>query len=123
MIGNRDRAANLEVKCVDLAANPYLAFTGVLVAGLDGMRRGLRPGPPVSGDPAALTASALAERGVRRLPQSLPQALAAFEKSGLLREALGDVLADAVVAVRRGEQARVEGMSPEAVAEAYRWVY
>jgi glutamine synthetase len=123
MVGNRDRAANIEVKCVDLAANPYLALTGVLVAGLDGLRRGLRPGPPVSGDPAALDAAALAERGVRRLPESLPEALDAFEKSGLLRDALGGVLADAVLAVRRGEQAGVEGMSPEAVAEAYRWVY
>jgi glutamine synthetase len=77
----------------------------------------------VSGDPAALDAAALAERGVRRLPESLPEARDAFEKSGLLRDALGGVLADAVLAVRRGEQAGVEGMSPEAVAEAYRWVY
>jgi glutamine synthetase len=122
-VGQRDRAANLEIKCVDLAANPYLAFAGVLAAGLDGMRRGLRPGPPVSGDPAGLDPTELAERGIRRLPESLPDALAAFEKSGLLRETLGTVLADAVLAVRRGEQARVEHLTPEAVAEAYRWVY
>jgi glutamine synthetase len=123
MVGDRERAANLEVKCVDLAANPYLALVGVLVAGLDGLRRGLRAGPPVSGDPAGLDAGELAERGVRRLPESLPEALAAFEKSALLRDALGAVLADAVLAVRRGEQARVDGLSPEDVAEAYRWVY
>jgi glutamine synthetase len=122
-VGQRDRAANLEVKCVDLAANPYLAFAGVLAAGLDGMRRGLRPGPPVSGDPARFDPAELAERGIRRLPESLPDAVAAFEKSGLLRETLGDVLADAVLAVRRGEQASVEHLTPEAVAEAYRWVY
>jgi glutamine synthetase len=123
MVGHRDRAANLEVKCVDLAANPYLAFTGVLAAGLDGLRRGLRAREPVSGDPAGLDPAELAERGIRRLPESLPDALVAFEKSGLLREALGDVLADAVLAVRRGEHARAEGLTPEAVAEAYRWVY
>jgi glutamine synthetase len=122
-VGQRERAANLEVKCVDLAANPYLAFTGVLAAGLDGLRRGLRAAPPVSGDPAGLDPAELAERGIRRLPESLPDALAAFEKSGLLRDALGDVLADAVLAVRRGEYARTEGLTPEAIAEAYRWVY
>ncbi len=122
-VGQRDRTANLEVKCVDLAANPYLAFTGVLAAGLDGMRRGLRPGPPVVGDPAGLDPAELAERGIRRLPESLADALVAFEKSGLLREALGDVLADAVLAVRRGEQARAEQLTPEGIAEAYRWVY
>ena len=122
-VGNRDRAANLEVKCVDLAANPYLALTGVLAAGLDGMRRGLRPAPPVSGDPAGLDPDELAERGIRRLPESLAEALVAFEGSGLLREALGDVLVDAVIAVRRGELARVEQLTPEGIAEAYRWVY
>ena len=122
-VGHRDRAANLEVKCVDLAANPYLALTGVLAAGLDGMRRGLRPAPPVSGDPAGLDPDELAERGIRRQPESLADALVAFEKSGLLREALGDVLADAVLAVRRGELARVEQLTPEGIAEAYRWVY
>jgi glutamine synthetase len=123
MVGNRDRAANLEVKCVDLAANPYLAFTGVLAAGLDGLRRGLRPPEPVRGDPAALDAAELAERGIARLPESLPVAIEAFEKSGLLRDTLGDVLADAVLAVRRGEDARVRDLSADAVAEAYRWVY
>ena len=37
MVGNRERAANLEVKCADLAANPYLLIAGVLAAGLDGI--------------------------------------------------------------------------------------
>jgi glutamine synthetase len=123
MAGNRDTAANLEVKCVDLAANPYLALAGVLTAGLDGLHRGLRPGEPVAGDPAGLDPAELADRGVHRLPESLPEAIGAFEKSALLRDALGDVLADAVLAVRRGEQARAESMTAEQIAEAYRWVY
>jgi glutamine synthetase len=123
MVGDRDRAANLEVKCVDLAANPYLALAGVIAAGLAGLRRRREPGPPVSGDPAALDEAERHRRGVRRLPAALPEAVDAFAASNLLRDALGDVLADAVVAVRRGEHARVQGMSPEAIAEAYRWVY
>jgi glutamine synthetase len=123
MVGNRDRAANLEVKSVDLAANPYLAFAGVLAAGLDGLRRRARPGDPVVGDPAGLDPAELADRGVRRLPETMADAIDAFEKSALLRETLGPVLADAVLAVRRGEQARAESMTPDEIAEAYRWVY
>ena len=122
-IGDRDRAANLEVKCVDLAANPYLALAGVIAAGLDGLRRRPEPGPPVSGDPAALDEAERHRRGIRRLPRTLPEAVDAFAASSLLRDALGDVLADAVVAVRRGEHARVQRLSPEAITEAYRWVY
>jgi len=41
----------------------------------------------------------------------------------VLRQALGDLLAGAVVAVRRGEVARVAEESPENVARAFRWVY
>jgi glutamine synthetase len=123
MTGNRDTAANLEVKCVDLAANPYLALAGVLTAGLDGLRRGLRAGPPVAGDPAGLDPAELADRGISRLPESLPDAIGAFEKSVLLRDALGDVLTDAVLAVRRGEQERTRELDAAGIAEAYRWVY
>jgi glutamine synthetase len=94
----------------------------VLAAGLDGLRRGLRPGRRSSA-PGRPRPGRAGERGIRRLPESLPDALAAFEKSGLLPETLGDVLADAVAAVRRGEQAGVEHLTPGGIAEAYRWVY
>ncbi len=39
------------------------------------------------------------------------------------RAALGPVLADAVIAVRLGEAAAVEGLGPDQVAAAYRWAY
>ena len=37
--GSEAHAANLEVKCVDLHANPYLLLAGLLAAGLDGQPR------------------------------------------------------------------------------------
>ncbi len=123
MVGNRDRAANVEVKCTDLAANPYLALGVLLVAGLDGVRRGLALGEPVTGDPSRFDEAELVRRGVRRLPTDLPSAVDAFTGSALLRAALGDVLADAVVAVRQGEHARMASAAPDEIARAYRWVY
>ncbi len=123
MVGNRDRAANVEIKSTDLAANPYLALAGLLAAGTSGVQRSLPLGDPVDGDPAALSDAERARLGIRRLPTDLSAAADAFEASPVLRQALGDLLAGAVVAVRRGEVARVAEESPENVARAFRWVY
>lgn len=123
MTGHRDRAANLEVKCADLAANPYLLVAGVVAAGLEGLRTKRVLGEEVVGDPAGLDPDEAARRGVRRLPTSLAEAVEAFRSDPRSVAAFGDLVVDAVVAVREGEHARTEGMDPAAVAEAYRWVY
>ena len=122
-IGQRDHSANAEVKVADLAANPYLLLGALVAAGLAGVERGLTLPPPITGDPAALGAEERERRGIARLPATPAESIAAFRGSALLRAALGPVLADAVVAVREGEAARTDGLTPEAVAEAYRWVY
>ncbi|MEU6477338.1 glutamine synthetase family protein [Streptomyces sp. NPDC047017] len=148
MRGARERAANLEVKPVDLAANPYLALGCLIAAGLDGMTASAPLPEEITGDPARLVdtktetettteadaetdaeaeaeaeAEGAAARGVRRLPVSLTEAVAAFRRDELLRAALGPVLADAVTAVREGEVAAVAGLDDEQVAAAYRWRY
>jgi glutamine synthetase len=109
--------ANLEVKCFDLAANPYLVVGALIAAGLDGMTRGLRLPAEVRGDPAA------GRFEEARLPRSLTAVTDAFADSTLLRDALGATLADAVIAVRRAEQARFADRSPDEIAAALRWVY
>ncbi|KOU55510.1 glutamine synthetase [Streptomyces sp. MMG1533] len=121
--GVRDRAANLEVKPVDLAANPYLALASLIAAGLDGLTSSAPLPEEITGDPARLGAEKAAALGVRRLPTSLSEAVEAFRADELLRTALGPVLADAVVAVRLGEVAAAAGLDDEGVAAAYRWKY
>ncbi|MBU6533998.1 glutamine synthetase family protein [Streptomyces mayonensis] len=121
--GIRDRAANLEVKPVDLAANPYLALASVIAAGLDGLARSAPLPEEITGDPARLDAAGAAARGVRRLPRTLAESVEAFRADAVLRRALGPVLADAVVAVRLGEAGAAEGLDDDAVAAAYRWKY
>jgi glutamine synthetase len=123
MVGNTERAANIEVKCADLSANPYLLVTGAVAAGLDGVARGLTLPDEISGDPAGLDPVQAEKSGVRRLPTSLTEAVDAFAASALPAAAFGDLVVDAVLAVRRGETARAAGLDAEAVAEAYRWVY
>jgi glutamine synthetase len=121
--GIRGHAANLEVKPVDLAANPYLALACLIAAGLDGLTSAASLPEEITGDPARLDAAQAAARGVRRLPASLEQAVEEFRGDERLRAALGPDLADAVVAVRQGELAAVAGRDDEQIAAAYRWKY
>jgi glutamine synthetase len=121
--GRQDHAANLEVKPVDLAANPYLALTSLIAAGLDGLTSAAPLPEEITGDPARLDVEEAAARGVRRLPTSLSEAVEEFRADERLRAALGPVLADAVIAVRLGEIEAVAGLDDERVAAAYRWKY
>ncbi len=123
MVGSRPEAANLEVKAMDPAANPYLALGAILAAGIDGVERGLSLPDPVLVDPASISAAKRRAMGIRQLPSSLGAAIRELERSAMLREAMGDVLFDAFLATRRAERATYEGQDPEAVVRAVRWRY
>lgn len=121
--GLRGLAANIEIKPVDLAANPYLALGCVIAAGLDGVTHSASLPEEITGDPSGLGAEEARARGVSRLPTSLGEAVEAFRGDEVLSAALGPVLADAVTAVREGEIAAVDGLDDAEVAAAYRWRY
>ncbi|WP_460071307.1 type I glutamate--ammonia ligase [Streptomyces sp. YKOK-I1] len=121
--GRRAEQANLEVKPVDLAANPYLLLGCLIAAGLDGLAARAALPEEITGDPARLAAEEAAAKGVRRLPTSLAQAVEEFRQDEVLRTALGPVLANAVTAVRQGEIDATYGLDDAQVAAAYRWVY
>lgn len=111
--GEQDIRSNLEVKCFDLAANPYLVVGSLLAAGLAGT--GSLPDEIVD-DPAGR-----GDPGIVRLPQSLNEATDAFEASDMLRAAMGDPLFEAVLAVRRAEIELFAGSSPDDVVARTRW--
>jgi glutamine synthetase len=121
--GSEDWAANLEVKCFDLHANPYLMLAGLLAAGTAGLDGGATLPDPVDVDPASLGEDELAERGIRRLPTSLREATDAFADDAVLAAAYGEPLADAIKAVRESEVELFDGASPEEVAAASRWAH
>jgi glutamine synthetase len=123
MVGSREHAANLEVKAIDPAANPYLALGGIVAAGIDGLERHLSLPEPVLVDPASLSAARRRALGVRQLPASLDAAIRELDRSDLVRSTMGDVLFEAFLATRRGERDAFEGRSPEEVVRAVRWRY
>ena len=101
--GSSAWAANLEIKCFDLTANPYLVLAALIAAGAAGVEAEARLPEPIDVDPAVLPPDVLAERGIRRLPSSLGEAVEALADDDSLRERLGSDLVDALLAVRRSE--------------------
>jgi glutamine synthetase len=121
--GSSDWAANLEVKCVDLTANPYLLLAGLLAAGRAGVAGGARLPEPIDLDPAALPPEDLDRRGIQRLPTSLRQSTAALAADAVLRDAFGSALIDSVIAVRESEIERFAEASAEEIVRAQRWTH
>jgi glutamine synthetase len=80
-----------ELRSADGSANPYLAFTALLAAGLDGIDRDLDPGEPVSDNLHLLSRGEADARGLRSLPLTLDRAIDALEADDVLRRALGKV--------------------------------
>jgi glutamine synthetase len=116
-------AANVEVKCFDQFANPYLLLAGLLAAGRDGLASHARLPAPVGVDPAWLSAEALAAAGVRRLPTSLHDSTEAFVNDHALTEAFGAELVASLAAIHASELEMFAEAAPEAIAAANLWRY
>ena len=70
------KAKRVEVRYPDPSCNPYLAFSAMLMAGIDGIENKIDPGEPLDKNIYALTPEEAA--GVPTLPGSLDEALAAL---------------------------------------------
>lgn len=77
MYSENPKAKRIEYRCPDPTANPYLAFSALLLAGLDGIKNKIDPGDPADYDLYELEGDAA--RRIKQVPGSLPEALAALE--------------------------------------------
>jgi glutamine synthetase len=79
----------IENRAIDGAANPYLAITALLAAGLDGIEKKMDPGAANTSNLYEAPEGELASRGIRLLPMTLREALGHLEKDAVLKQALG----------------------------------
>jgi glutamine synthetase len=93
----REKATRIEFRSPDPACNPYLAFSVMLAAGLDGIEKGLEPPKPVEENVYEMTEQQRQKRGIGTLPASLIEAIQLAEKSKLVREALGEHVFEAFI--------------------------
>ncbi len=83
-------STRIEYRSPDPAANPYLAFSVMLAAGLKGIEQGYDLPSEASSNVFELTDEERAAEGIVQLPQSLSEALDAMAKSELVAETLGE---------------------------------
>jgi len=86
----KENATRIEYRSPDPACNPYLCFSVMLAAGLDGIEKGLTPPEPVEENVYHMSEEERKSRGIGTLPASLWDAVQLTEKSDVVREALGE---------------------------------
>jgi len=87
---SRGSSTRIEIRSPDGAANPYLAVAALLCAGLDGIARKMKLGPPVHENIYAMSEESRIIRGIFRLPVNLGAALEALADDVVVQDAIGD---------------------------------
>jgi glutamine synthetase len=86
----REDATRIEFRVPDPACNPYLAFSVMLAAGLEGIEKEYKLVDPIEENVYEMNPDEREERGIGTLPTDLSDAISVTAKSGLVRKALGD---------------------------------
>ena len=86
----RDKAVRAELRFPDPSANPYLAFTVMLAAALDGIEKNMSAPKPLNNiNLYHLDKEERAKLGIEELPGSLARALTELDKDEVIKSALG----------------------------------
>jgi len=98
-------ATRVEIRSLDSACNPYLAYSLLLAAGLRGVEKGYELPPGAEDNVWSLTDGERRAMGYRDLPHNLSDALRAMETSELVAETLGEHVFDFFLRNKRAEWA------------------
>ncbi len=90
----KESATRVELRSPDPSCNPYLAFSVMLAAGLDGIEKGYELPEPVTNNIYEMTDEERKKIGIESLPEDLYEAIKEMEGSELMRNSLGDQVFD-----------------------------
>ena len=99
----KEKEARIEFRCPDALCNPYLVYTAVLEAGLDGIRKKIDPGDPVDVNVYHLGEAERKKLGIKVLPGSLEEALEEWQSDDICVRALGKENAAKYMELKRQE--------------------
>jgi glutamine synthetase len=86
----RGQATRVELRSPDPSTNPYLALAVALAAGLDGVKKGLKPADAIDGNIYEMTAAQRKKAKIHSLPGSLEEALLELKKDTFICNVLGE---------------------------------
>ena len=86
----KEKATRIELRNPDPACNPYLAFSVMLAAGLEGIKKKYSLPPQRTNNIYEMTEIEREKAGIQSLPDDLFEAIKITEKSDIVRKALGD---------------------------------
>ena len=101
----KEAGTRIEYRAADPSCNPYLAFAGMLAAGLEGIENGYTVPEPMEQNVFELSEAERKSRGIDHLPGSLSEAIEAAEGSELLRRCLGDHILESLLLNKKIEWA------------------
>jgi len=86
----KEKATRIEYRSPDPSCNPYLAFSAMLAAGLEGINKKYKLGDPANDNIYHMSDEEKEKAGIKSLPEDLLEAIKIAEKSKLIKECLGD---------------------------------
>ena len=113
----------IENRCIDGAANPYLAAAAMLAAGLDGIENKMDPGGRNDDNLYDYSEEQLEQQGIDFLPSTLREAVDHLAEDAVLKEALGAEYADYYIACKREEWREYHHSVSQWELDAYLPVY
>ncbi|MGH3366446.1 MAG: type I glutamate--ammonia ligase [Nocardioidaceae bacterium] len=100
---SKGQSTRIELRSIDTACNPYLAFAVMLAAGMKGIEEEYALPPGAEDDVWTLTDRERRAMGIEPLPKNLDDAIGLMESSELVAETLGEQVFDFFLRNKRAE--------------------
>ena len=115
----RDEAVRIEYRAPDPACNPYLAFSVMLAAGLEGIEKGYEAPDAVEENVYMMTDEERARRNIGMLPDNLWEAVSLTEQSDLVKESLGEFVFNTFIQNKKREWDEYKGQVTDYEIQRY----
>jgi glutamine synthetase len=99
----KEQATRCEIRCPDPACNPYLCFSALLQAGLEGIEKGYELPEPMERNLYHLSPDERRKLGIEQLPETLGEAIEIAAESELILKTLGEHVFTRFVEIKRQE--------------------
>jgi len=115
------KEARVEFRCPDPLCNPYLTYTVVFEAGLEGIKKKIDPGDPVNANIYHIDEKKRESLNIKTLPASLEEALDEWSSDDICIKALGRDTAEKYLQLKKQEWQEYEPQTPKELTVVTSW--